>query len=121
MKPLSLQELPAFVERFSSFKDAELRSLEIISPLQMKITFAVQDSTRAYDWITVALEFNSIVDARLLNDNSLGLVDMSDGVNIIKDENLFAFGIGECYNISTIKSSICYIIAKSLKYQEGLF
>ena len=121
MKPLSLQDLPKLVERFSSFRDAEIRSFETVSPTQIKIILAVQDSARAYDWITVALEFSGVVDARLLDDNSLELVDMSDGANILKDEHLFAFGIGECYNISTIKSSICFIIAKSLKYEEGSF
>ena len=121
MKPLALNELPAFTERFSSFKDAEFRSLEIISPLQIRTTFAVQDSARAYDWITITLEFNGVSDARLLESTKLSFVDMSDGANLIKDETLFAFGIGECYNISTLKSASCYIIATSLKYEEGLF
>lgn len=121
MKPLYPQDLASFVERFSSFKDAELRSLEAISPSQMKITLAVQDAARAHDWITISLEFNSVIDAKLLDDNSLRLVNMSDGANIIKDKNLVAFGIGECYNMSTIKSSICFIIAKSIKYEESSF
>ena len=46
---------------------------------------------------------------------------MSDGVNIVKGDDLFAFGIGECYNISNIKNSVCYLIANDLKYEEGLF
>ncbi len=121
MKPLTLNELPAFTERFSSFKDAEFRSVNIISPLQIQATFAVQDSARAYDWITVTLEFSGVSDARLLESSKLSLIDMSDGANILKDDGLFAFGIGECYNISTIKSASCYIIANTLKYQEGSF
>ncbi|MDQ7067326.1 MAG: hypothetical protein Q9M40_04695 [Sulfurimonas sp.] len=121
MKPLALHELSAFTERFSSFKDAEFRSLNVISPLQIQTIFAVQDSARAYDWITITLEFNGVVDAKLLQNSRLSLLDMSEGVNILKDKNLFAFGIGECYNISAIKSSTCYIIASSLKYEEGLF
>ncbi|MDF1883379.1 hypothetical protein JHD49_05435 [Sulfurimonas sp. SAG-AH-194-C21] len=121
MKPLTLNELPAFIERFSSFKDAEFRSLNIISPLQIQTTFAVQDSARAFDWITITLEFNGVSDARLLESSRLYLVDMSEGANILKEDTLFAFGIGECYNISTIKSSSCYIIANTLKYEEGLF
>ena len=121
MKPLTLKELPAFTERFSHFKDAEFRSLDIISPLQIQITLAVQDSARAFDWITITLEFSGVCDARLLESNQLKLVDMSDGANIIKDENLFAFGIGECYSMSTIKSSTWYIVANTLKYEEGLF
>ncbi|MDF1876362.1 hypothetical protein JHD47_00845 [Sulfurimonas sp. SAG-AH-194-L11] len=121
MKPLRLDELPAFNKRFSSFKDAEFRSLNIISPLQIQATFAVQDSARAYDWITITLEFNGVNDAKFLENSHLHLIDMSDGANLLKDENLFAFGIGECYNISTIKSASCYIVANTLKYEEGLF
>lgn len=109
------------LERFCNFKDAEFRSIDIISQTEIKLTFATQDSARDFDWITVALEFNGISDAKLLKESHISLVDMSDGISIIKDENRFAFAIGECYNISTIKSASCFIIASSLKYQEGLF
>ena len=109
------------LERFNHFKDADFRSLEIISPLNIKLTFAVQDAARAHDWITLTLDFNSISDARLLENNRFELVDMSDGVTLIKDANSFAFGLGECYNISTIKTAPLYFIASSLKYEEGLF
>ena len=121
MKPLTSNNLPAFLERFDNFKDAEFRSLNIISPLQVKLTFGVQDAARAFDWITIELEFNGISDARLLEHKRLALVDMSDGANIVKEGDLFAFGIGECYNISNIKNSVCYLIASDLKYKEGLF
>jgi len=121
MKPLTSNNIPAFLERFNNFKDAEFRSIEIISPLQAKLVFALQDAARAFDWITIELEFNGISDARLLEHNRLSFVDMDDGVNIVKDDDLFAFGIGECYNISNIKNSICYLIASDLKYKEGSF
>ena len=120
MKPIP-NNLNAFLERFNHFKDAEFRSMDIISPLQIKLTFALQDAARAFDWITITLEFNGVNDARLLEPNRLAFVDMSDGANIVKDGNLFAFGIGERYNISNIKNSICYLIANDLKYEEGLF
>jgi hypothetical protein len=113
--------LPIDLERFNHFKDAEFRSLEIVSPINIKLTFAVQDAARAHDWITVTLIFNSISDAKLLENNHLNCVDMSDGVTLLKDGTSFAFGIGECYNISTIKTAPLYIIASSLKYKEGSF
>jgi len=121
MKPLTQNNIPAFLERFNNFKDAEFRSLEIISPLKIKLIFALQDAARAFDWITIELEFNGVSDARLLEQKRLSFVDMSEGVNIVKNDDLFAFGIGECYNISNIKNSICYLIATDLKYREGLF
>ena len=121
MKPLTPNNIPTFLERFNNFKDAEFRSLEVVSPLQIKLVFALQDAARAFDWITIELEFNGVSDARLLEHNRLSFVDMGDGANIVKDDDLFAFGIGECYNISNIKNSICYLIATDLKYKEGSF
>lgn len=109
------------LERFENFKDAEFRSLEVLSPEQLNLTFAVQDKAREFDWITLSLEFSGITDAKLLQESKMKLIDLSDGINIIKTDTGFAFGIGECYNISTIKSSSCYIIANTLKYEEGLF
>jgi len=121
MRVLNTTELSAFLKRFDNFKDAEFRSLDLLSPLQSRLTFAVQDSARAYDWITLTLLFNGISDAKLLQEHQLSLVDMSDGISLLYEDALFAFGIGECYNISTIKNSSCFILAQSLKYEEGLF
>ena len=121
MKPLIKKELSAFVERFDNFKDAEFRSCQILSPIEMKLVFAVQDAARAHDWITVELEFNGVSDAKLVDENKISFISMGDGASIIENDNSFAFAIGECYNVSSIKNSVCYIISKNLKYKEGLF
>ncbi|WP_295004297.1 hypothetical protein [Sulfurimonas sp.] len=109
------------LERFEHFKDSEFRSLEILSPGQLKITFTVQDKAREFDWITLSLEFSGVTDAKLHEESKMKLINLSDGINIIKTNTGFAFGIGECYNISNIQSSVCYILYRSLKYEEGLF
>jgi len=109
------------LERFNHFKDSEWRSLEIISPTEIQAVFATQDAARAFDWITITFTFRGVSDARLLDGNRISHVDMGDGLNIIKDGTAFAFGIGECYNIDTIKNSSCYIIASDIKYEEGQF
>jgi len=113
--------LPIDLQRFDNFKDAELRSLEIVSPTHVKLRVAVQDKARAFDWITLELDFINVTDARLIEQNKLAYVDMSEGANILHVEKEFAFGIGACYNISTVKNSTFYIISKDLKYQEGQF
>jgi len=119
MKPIT--NIEKFLKRFDSFKDGELRSMKIISPTVMLVTLAVQDSAREFDWITVDLEFNGITDAKLLDESKLSLIDMSDGISIINNDKKFAFGIGECYNISSIKNSTSFIESQSLKYKEGSF
>ena len=121
MKPLLAKDLAAFMQRFNNFKDGEFRSLEVISPTTMRVVFAGQDAARAHDWISLELEFDSVNDARLLESSKLHLVDMNDGINIINEDENFAFAIGDYDNLSSIKNSTCYIISSTLKYQEGTF
>ncbi|MEA3331528.1 MAG: hypothetical protein U9Q29_07545 [Campylobacterota bacterium] len=121
MKPLLSKDLKSFLERFDNFRDGELRHIEIISPSVITITLAGQDSARAFDWVSVMVEFSDVSDATLLDNTKLKLVDMSDGISLLHKENLFAFGVGVCESLSTLKSSTCQVVASSLKYQEGEF
>ena len=121
VKPLLKKDLAAFLKRFDNFRDAELRSFEIISPTIVKITLAVQDGAREFDWITIKLEFSEIIDAKLLENSKLPHVDMSEGVSIVFTENQIAFGIGNYDNLSNITNSTCYIKAASIKYQEDSY
>jgi len=109
------------LSRFNNFKDAELRSLEVVSPTNIKLIVALQDSARAFDWITLEIDFIGVHDARLLEQNKLSFVDMSEGVSLLHVNNEFAFGIGACYNVQAIKNSTLYIISQDLKYKEGQF
>lgn len=119
MKPLL--NVDDFLKRFNNFKDAELRSIEVISPTTMLVTLAGQDEARAFDWLSIKLELSGVSDARLLEDKKLSLLDMNDGISILNNTNSLAFGIGECYNISSIRNSSCFIECSSIKYEEDLF
>ncbi len=121
MKPLLPQELPNFVKRFGSFIDAELRSIEILSPSTMKVTIACQDSLRDFDWLTLDIEFNAVVDAKIIDNSKLSHIDMSAGVTFLYEADLFGFGIGEYSTNSGIKNAITFIISSNIKYEEGLF
>ncbi|QOY54662.1 hypothetical protein HUE87_12525 [Candidatus Sulfurimonas marisnigri] len=121
MKPILAKELPNFLKRFGNFVHGELRNIEIISPTVIKLTIAGQDSARGFDWLTIELELSGVSDAKLLDSSKLLHVDMSNGINIIFEENSFAFGIGDYHNLSGIKNAVCYIISSSIKYKEGLF
>lgn len=121
MKPLLQTQLLTFLERFDNFKNAEFRTLKIISPTNISLTLSLQDGARAFDWITLTLEFFGVSDARLLEEEKLKFIDMSDGASLLFEENKFAFGIAECYNISSVKNSSLYLICESIKYEEGLF
>ena len=116
-----LNNIQTFLKRFDHFKGGEFRSLEVITPTTILVTLAGQDEARAFDWISVKLEISNVSDAVLLDASKLSLLNMNDGISIINTNNSLAFGIGECYNLSSIKSSSCFIECSNIKYEEGLF
>lgn len=121
MKPLLSKNLVNFCSRFGNFVDAELRSLEAVSDNVIKVVIATQDSSRDYDWITITLEFSDVSDVKLIKDDILSLVDMSDGLTVFNQNNLFGFSVGNYDNMIGIKNALCYIISSSIKYKEGQF
>ena len=121
MKPLLATELKKFLQRFDSFRGGEIRSIDVITPTTIRMILVGQDSARDFDWISVELEFSSVSDARIMKSSKLNLIDMSNGASIINDDNLFAFGIDECYNISSARNSTCFIVCSNIKFKEGAF
>jgi len=121
MKPLDASQITKFLERFDDFKESEIRSLEIISPTEMKITLTAQDRARAFDWVTVTMLFNGVSDAKLIDESKLGFVDMDNGITILKEGDSFAFGLGHYKNISALKDAQLYLISQTIKYNEGAF
>lgn len=121
MKPLLKKDLSPFLKRFDDFRDAELASLEIVSPTTAKITLKAQDSAREFDWATISLELSGINDANLPQSSKLPHIDMSDGITIISTDTQIAFGIGSYDSFTNITDSICYIKATTIKYQESIY
>jgi len=121
MQPLAHTKLQEFSERFENFKDAEIRSLIVKDATTFELTLVLQDKARAFDWITLTLEFNGIIDAKLLEDTQLSYLDMSEGASLFTQDGVIYFGIGEDLTPSLVESASLYIKAKTLKYEEGLF
>lgn len=119
MKPLNNIDL--FLKRFNNFKDGEFRSIKIISPTTIEIKLAGQDEAREFDWLGIKLEFTGINDAQLLENKKLMHLDMSNGISILNHNNSLAFGVGECYNVSNIKTASIYLICTQIKYEEENF
>ncbi len=112
MQPLHSNKLTDFLDRFVSFEDGEFRDIKIKNPTTITLTFATQDKNRAYDWITIKLEFSSVSDASLIDNNKLSFVDMSDGISLENDGTFFAF---------KILNSTCQIKSSTIKFEEGQF
>jgi len=121
MKPLLKNDLNTFLKRFGNFADAELHSIEIVSPVTLRVTLNTQDSARAFDWVAIVLEFSGVNDAKVPENSKLPHIDMSDGITLLFTENTFIFALGAYNTPLAAVNSICHIKATSLKYKEISF
>lgn len=121
MKPLLKNDLNTFLKRFGNFLDAELHSIEIVSPTALRVTLSAQDSAREFDWVTIVLEFSGVSDAKVPDNSKLPHIDMSDGITLLFAENTFTFALGAYNTPLAAANSICYIKSTSLKYEENSF
>ncbi len=119
MKPLLVSTLEDFLYRFENFQNSQLDEIEITSPTSINVSISVQDRQRAFDWIGLNVLFEEVVEANLIDNEKLKHVDMEDGLSIIHENGLFYFMIGDYKTANGTKDALCYVISKSLKYQEA--
>ena len=117
MKPLSKNDLPAFLERFDKLSGGELLSITALSPTSFKIVLTVQDKNRAFDWVNLDMELSGVNDAKLLDDSTLKAVDMQEGANIAFTNDGIEVGFGS----DEYLSSPLHLRAEVLKYEEKNF
>ena len=121
MKPLLSNKTTELLTRIDKAIDGELYAVTMNSPLNFTIELSVQDQNRGHDWINIAFEVDGISDARLIEDEKLSLVDMSEGISIVFEGATCAVGVGNYNSVESIKSATLYLIGSSLKYEERPF
>lgn len=121
MKPLLSNKTAELLTRIDKAIDGELYAVTMNSPLNFTIELSVQDQNRGHDWINIAFEVDGISDARLIEDEKLSLVDMSEGISIVFEDTTCAVGVGNYNSVESIKSATLYLIGSSLKYEERPF
>lgn len=107
------------LERFDSFRGAEIKSLYIPTPTDIEITLHVQDKARDFDWIKLTLSFKGIEDARLIEESKLKYLSLEEGASLFKAGQLFAFGVGQYSNVDNIRDSSLFVLAQSLQIEEN--
>jgi hypothetical protein len=116
VKPLSAQALKSLLERTDSARDGQIRSLTPLSPTSIEIRFSVQDIARGYDWIDVQFRVEGVNDAKLVSDNILRGLDMSEGITVELTPSSAALAIGS-YS-GRVNEAPFYILGTSIGYQE---
>ncbi len=119
VKPLNAQALTALLVRIDHAKHGEVRSVTPLSPTSIEIRFSVQDIARGYDWIDITFVISGVSDAKLVSDNVLKSLDVSEGITIEISANTCALGIGS-YS-GRVNEAPLYIIGTSMGYEEMPF
>lgn len=116
VKPLSGSSLKSLLDRIDFARQGEIRSVNPFSPTSIEIRFSVQDIARGYDWIDVTFRIDGVRDAKLVSDNVLKTLDMSDGITIEIEPGKCGIAIGS-YN-GRVSEAPLYLIGASIGYEE---
>jgi len=121
MRPLLEKQLTELLDRIDHATHGEIVSVTMNHPQNFTVELSVQDKNRGYDWINIAFEIDGIVDANLLDDNRLSMIDMSEGITLLFEDGHYALAVGSYNNIAALKSATLYLVGNSIKYEERPF
>ncbi|MEA3370499.1 MAG: hypothetical protein U9Q40_04100 [Campylobacterota bacterium] len=112
-----MEKINTLLEKYDNFRYAQMRSVKQLPDSTKIVTIVVQDDD-GEDLNSVEIEFKNINDYHILQDSVLGFLDMSSGISIIKEKNLYGFAIGSADAMLYIHSAPMYIIASDIKIEE---
>ncbi len=121
MRPLLSSQIKTFMKRFDNAKEGQLRTLSIINPITMILRLSVQDEGRGFDWIDLELEVSGVSDVRLIDENKLSYLDMSEGLSIVFEANNVIVAVGQYDSFEAVHNAPLFIRGSALKYQENNF
>ncbi len=121
MRPLHVSQIEVFNKRFNNLIDAELIRVDINSATAITLIFNVQDENREFDWIGLELQVSGVSDAKIVDDNKIPFIDMSDGVSILHENSSVIISIGKYRSFETANNAPLFVKGSTLKYKENTF
>lgn len=114
-----MQEIQKVLEKFDNFRYAVFDSIQTLSETSLLLTFTVQDDD-GEDTDKVSFQLDGVNEARLIENNVLSYLDMTDGISIIKYSDIIAFSIGKSNDdLLAIKNTPLYVIASDIKHSQS--
>lgn len=113
-----MEAINALLTKHNKFRYAQIRSIEQLSDDTRTVTIVVQDDDGEEDLHTVKIEFKDIKNSRILLNEVLGYLDMSSGISIIKENDLYGFALGSGTAMLHVHNAPLYIIASDIKIEE---
>lgn len=113
-----MEEINTLLKKYNNFKYAQVRSIEQLTDDSRTLTIVVLDDDGEEDLHTIKIEFINIKNSRILQNNVLGYLDMSFGISIIKENNLYGFALGRGTAMLHVHNAPLFIISTDIKIEE---
>jgi len=109
-----MEKINTLLEKYDNFQYEQIRSIEQLEDGSKIVTLVVQDED-GEDVESIKFEFKNIKNSKILVNSVLSYLDMSMGISIIKEHDLYGFAIGSGTSMSHVQSAPLYIIASELE------
>lgn len=113
-----MEAINALLKQHNKFKYAQIRTIEQLSDDTKAVTIVVQDDDGEEDLHTIRIEFKDIKSSRILVNEVLGYLDMSSGISIIKENDLYGFALGSGTAMLHVHNAPLYIVSSSIIIEE---
>ena len=112
-----MEEIDTLLKKYNNFKYEQIRSIEQLPNSSKIVTLVVQDDD-GEDVNTVKIEFSNIKDSKILVNSVLSFLDMTSGISIIKENDLYGFAIGSGSAMHYVHNAPLYIISSDINIEE---
>ncbi len=109
-----MDAIDTLLKKYNNFKYEQIRSIDQLPDSSKVITLVVQDDD-GEDTNTIKLEFTNINDSKILVNSVLSYLDMTSGITIIKENNLYGFAIGSGTAMLHVHNAPLYIVSSDIK------
>ena len=112
-----MEKINALLEKYDYFKYEQIRSIQQLPDSSKILTLAILDDD-GEDLNTIKITFRNINDSRILENGVLSFLDMTSGISILKENNLYGFAIGSGTAMLHVHNAPLYIIASDIEIEE---
>ena len=112
-----MEKVNALLEKHRHFKDAQIRSVQNLSENSKVVTIVLQDDD-GEDLSSIKLIFSDIKESRILENSVLAFLDMMSGITIVKEHNLYGFGLGSGTAMLHVHNAPLFIVASEISIEE---
>lgn len=112
-----MNNITPILEKYDNFRGAQMRSVKNLTTSSKLVTIVLQDED-GEDESSVELEFKDIKESQILEDGVLSYLDMSSGITLLKEHNLYGFALGHGTAMLHVHNAPLFIVASSVEIRE---